>query len=437
VRRWLYVVGGLGVAGLIAYTLRPQPIAVDLATVERGPLQVTVDAEGQTRVRDRYVIAAPVEGELQRIDLEEGSPVAAGATIAQIDPLPLTSQVEANRARRRAVEAQLAGVDTQRPKPEALNQAETRIRAAQAQANQAQARVQEAESALDQAERDRDRMATLYAQGAIARQELEAMELAVTQRQQELTTARQQIAVAQADIQAAQANLAVLTAEQQDPDYLVDVYNAEIAALDAELASLADDTRRTTITAPSAGQVLSVLEPSARYVAAGTPLLSVGNPSSLELVIDILSTDAVRVAPGNPIDLERWGGDQTLPATVRQVEPSAFTKVSALGVDEQRVNVIADFVDPAVPLGDGFRVDAHIVVWQSEDVLTVPISALFRCDPDWCAFVSDQGRAQRRQVTLGPRSDFAAVVEAGLDPGEQVILYPDDQIEAGVRVVGR
>ncbi|MEO1068218.1 MAG: biotin/lipoyl-binding protein, partial [Cyanobacteria bacterium J06638_6] len=146
-RRWLYGLGGLGVAGLIAYTLRPQPIAVDLATVERGPLQVTVDAEGQTRVRDRYVVAAPVEGELQRIDLEEGSPVTAGDTIAQIDPLPLTSQVEANQARRRAVAAQLAGVDTQRPKPEALNQAETRIRAAQAQANQAQARVQEAESA--------------------------------------------------------------------------------------------------------------------------------------------------------------------------------------------------------------------------------------------------------------------------------------------------
>ncbi len=436
-RPWLYGLGGLGLAGLIAYTLRPQPIAVDLATVERGPLQVTVSAEGQTRVRDRYVVASPVEGELQRIDLTAGDAVTAGATVARIAPLPLTSQVEATQARRRAVQAQLAGVDTQRPKPEALRQAETRIWAARAQVNQAQAQVTEAEAALAQAQRERDRRATLYAQGAISRQDLETLELAVTQRRQELETARQQVTVAQADGQAAQANLAVLTEEQQDPDYLLAVYRAQMAALDAELANLTDEARRTTITAPAAGRVLDILEPSARFVAAGTPLLTVGDPNSLELVIDILSTDAVRVSPGDRVELDRWGGDKTLQAIVRQVEPSAFTKVSALGVDEQRVNVIADFVDPAAPLGDGFRVDAQIVVWQSDDVLSVPISALFRCDIDWCAFVNEQGRAQARPVTLGPRSDFAAVVESGLSPGEQVILYPSDQIEAGVRVKGR
>jgi HlyD family secretion protein len=335
------------------------------------------------------------------------------------------------------VQAQIAGVDTQRPKPEALAQAETRIRAAQAQVTQAQAQVTEAEASLVQAQRDRDRMASLYTQGAIPRQDLEAMELAVTQRQQALATARQQVAVAQADVQAAQANLAVLTAEQQDPDYLVDVYQAELAALDAELASLTDDARRTTITAPAAGRVLEVLEPSARFVAAGTPLLSVGDPSGLELVIDILSTDAVRVSPGDAVQIDRWGGDENLQAIVRQVEPSAFTEVSALGVDEQRVNVIADFTDPAVALGDGFRVDAQIVVWEEENVLTVPISALFRCDTDWCAFVVENGQAQRRVVAIGPRSDFAAVVEAGLAEGDQVILYPGDQIEADVRVRGR
>ncbi|MFQ4134929.1 efflux RND transporter periplasmic adaptor subunit [Nodosilinea sp. PGN35] len=436
-RPWLYGLGGLGLAGLIAYAVRPQPIAVDLAPVERGALQVTVGAEGQTRVRDRYVIAAPVDGELQRIDLTAGDAVAAGAIVARIDPLPLTSQVEATQARRRAVQAQIAGVDTQRPKPEALAQAETRIRAAQAAQGQAEAQVSEAEAALVQAQRDRDRMATLYSQGAIPRQQLEAMELAVTQRQQALETARQQVAVAVADVQAAQANLAVLTAEQQDPDYLVDVYEAELAALDAELASLTDDARRTTIPAPAAGRVLQVLEPSARFVAAGTPLLSVGDPGGLELVIDILSTDAVRVSPGDAVQIDRWGGDENLQAIVRQVEPAAFTEVSALGVDEQRVNVIADFTNPAVPLGDGFRVDAQIVVWASDDVLTVPISALFRCDIAWCAFVEQDGRAQRREVAIGPRSDFAAVVESGLSEGEQVILYPGDQIEADVRIRGR
>lgn len=436
-RPWLYGLAGLGLVGLIIYAVRPQPVAVDLAPVERGSLQVTVNAEGRTRVRDRYVVATPVAGELQRIPLNTGDRLETGAIVAQLDSLPLTSQVEAVQARRRSVEAQLAGVETQRPKPATLTQAETRIQAAQAQAAQAQARVRELEAAVTQAQRDRDRMAILQAQGGIARQDLEAMELAVTQRQQELETARQQVSVAQADIQAAQANLAVLAAEQQDPDYLLDVYRGELAALDAELTSLASDARRTTINAPAPGQVLEILEPSARYVAAGTPLLTLGDPTSLELVIDILSTDAVRVTPGDPVFLDGWGGDATLEATVRQVEPSAFTEVSALGVEEQRVNIIADFTDPTVPLGDGFRVTAHIAVWQGDDVLKVPISALFRCETAWCTFVEEGGRAQRRHVTIGPRSDFEAVVESGLTAGEQVILYPGDQIETGVRIRGR
>ncbi|HIK46629.1 MAG TPA: HlyD family efflux transporter periplasmic adaptor subunit [Leptolyngbyaceae cyanobacterium M65_K2018_010] len=443
-RRWWYGLAGLGLVGLVAYGLRPQPIAVDLATLERGPLQVTVKAEGQTRVRDRFVVAAPVDGELQRIALKVGDPVAPGATLAQIDPLPLTTrvastqaQLRATQAQLRAAQAQLDGVETQRPKPAALNQAETRIQAAQAAERQAQARVQEAQAAREQAQRERQRLENLYAQGAIARQTLESAQLAETQRQQELETARQQVAVAQADLQAARDGLTVLRAEQRDPDYLVEVYQAQIAGLEAELANLADDARRTTITAPTAGQVLQVMEPSARYVAAGTPLLALGNPGDLELVIDILSTDAVRVSPQDTVRVERWGGDQMLTATVRRVEPSAFTEVSALGVDEQRVNVIADFEDPNIPLGDGFRVEAQIVVWESPDVLKIPISALFRCDTDWCTFVHEAGRAQQRRLTLGPRSDFEAVVESGLAAGEQVVLYPGDKIEAGTRITGR
>ena len=235
-RPWLYALGGLGLAGLVLYAMRPQPVAVDLATVERGALQVTIDAEGQTRVRDRYVVAAPVDGELQRIALKAGDPITVGATVAQIHPLALTSQVEAKQAQRRATEARLNGVETQRPKPAALNQAETRIRATQAQVVQAQARVTEVTAALAQADRDRDRMATLYAQGGIARQDLETLTLAVTQRQQDLAAAQQQVTVAQADQQAAEEALAVLIAEVSDPDYLVDVYEAELAAIDAELA---------------------------------------------------------------------------------------------------------------------------------------------------------------------------------------------------------
>lgn len=268
---WLYGLGALGLVGLIAYGMRPQPLEVDLATLERGPLQVTVNAEGQTRVRDRFVVAAPVDGELQRVSLQEGDPVQAGTVVAQIAPLPLTSQVQSTQAQLQALQAQLAGVDTQRPKPAALNQAETRVRAAQAQVGQAQAQVSQAQATWEQAQRERDRLAQLHRQGAIARQDLEVAQLAETQSRQALETARQQVAVAQAEVQVARDALAVLIAEQRDPDYLEEVYQAQIAGLEAELASLADDARRTTITAPASGQVLTIQEPSARYVAAGTP----------------------------------------------------------------------------------------------------------------------------------------------------------------------
>lgn len=433
----LPILAGLGLTGLIVYALRPQPIAVDLSTVDRGDLQVTVEEEGETRVRDRFVIAAPVEGRLLRIDLDEGDAVEPGMLVAQIDPLPYTTQVQEAQARLRELQAQLAGVETQRPKPAALEQARSRIAAAQAAQQESEARVAQAEAAFEQAQRDRQRFEQLYTEGAIPQQDFEAAQLEETVRARELDMAQEQLRRAIAEVNAAQENLAILQAEQRDPDYLLEVYRAQIAAVKADLADLTDEARRTEIFAPAAGQVLRVLQESARYVTAGTPLLEVGNASSLELVIDILSTEAVKVEPGDPILIEHWGGEHTLQARVRYVEPSAFTEVSALGVEEQRVNVIADFAEPAIPLGDGYRVEARIVVWQDSQVLKVPVSALFRCKTDWCTFVVDRGRARRRKVRIGPRSDFEAVVNDGLEAGETVILHPTEQIEDGKRVSAR
>ncbi len=436
-RRLAYLGLGVGVIGLIGYGLRPRPLEVDLATVVEQPLQVTVQAEGRTRVRDRFVVAAAVSGELQRLPLEPGDSVQAGDSIAQIDPLPLTSQVQAAQARLRSAQAELAGVDRQRPKSAALSQAQDRIAATQAVEQQAQARVIQAQAALTQAQRERDRTAALYAQGGISRQDLESQQLMVTQRQQDLVAARQTVTQARAEIAEARAAWQVLAAQQQDPDYLIDVYQGQIAALEAELVNLADTARRTTITAPTSGQVLTVLESSRRYVTAGTPLLSLGDPTDLELVADLLSTDAVQVKPGARVRITRWGGEGDLAGRVKRIEPAAFTRVSALGVEEQRVNVIIDLDQPPQPLGDGFQVQLEIVLWETSKALQVPISALFRCQTDWCAFVADQGRAQRRQVKLGRRSQAAAVVESGLTAGERVILYPSDQVAPGTRVRGR
>jgi len=436
-RRLAYLGLGVGLIGLIGYGLRPRPLAVDLATVVEQPLEVTVPAEGKTRVRDRFVVAAAVSGELQRLQLEPGDPVQAGDVVAQIDPLPLTSQVKATQARLRAAQGELAGVDRQRPKPAALAQAQDRIVAAQAAEQQAAARVTQAQASLSQAQRERDRTAALYAQGGISRQALESQQLTVTQRQQDLVAARQAVTQARAETAAAKAAWQVLAAEQRDPDYLLQVYQGQIDALEAELVNLADSARRTTMTAPASGQVLTVLEPSRRYVTAGTPLLSLGNPTDLELVADLLSTDAVQVKPGARVRITRWGGEGDLAGRVKRIEPAAFTQVSALGVEEQRVNVVIELDKPPATLGDGFQVQVEIVIWETAKALQVPISALFRCQTDWCTFVADQGRAQRRQVKLGRRSQAAAVVETGLVAGERVILYPSDQVQPGTRIGGR
>ncbi|PZD70907.1 Macrolide export protein MacA [Acaryochloris thomasi RCC1774] len=437
-KRLPYWLAGLGVVTLIALAFRPSPIPVDLGEVKRGPLQVTVDAEGKTRVRDRFTVAASVSGRLARIDLDPGDPIKGGTVIARIDPLPLNIKVRESQARLRELRAQLAGVETQRPKSAALAQAQAQIQGAIATQQQAEAKYQEAQADLAQTSRDRKRAQDLEKSGAQSRKVREDAELAETQRQQEVKAARNQVEVAAANVAAARKALSVLQAEQKDPDYLQDVYRAQIASTESTLTNLADEARRTAVRAPVGGNVLRVMEESARFVQAGDPLLELGNATQLELAIDVLSTDAVKVKPGASINIEHWGGEQPLQAQVRYLEPSAFTEVSALGVDEQRVNVIANFANPPRSLGDGYRVEAQIVVWEDEDALKVPLSALFRCgDQDWCTFVAEQGKAQRRQVVIGQRSSLEAAVDEGLKAGDQVILHPSEQIKAGQWISNR
>jgi HlyD family secretion protein len=330
-RRWLYGLAGLGVVGVIVLLFRPTPTRVDGVTVTSGDLQVMVEAEGQTRVRDRYIVAAPVDGRLIRIALTEGDPVNATEVVARIDPLPLTSQVTQAQARRVALQAEIAGVDTQRPKDDALAEAEAQITAAQATQQQAEAEVARTLAHWQQAQRDWQRANDLANEGAISTQSQESAALAVTASEQEHRAAQQQLERAIAAVTAAQADRDVLRQEQSDPDYLLDVYQAEIDSIDAELARLADDARRTTINAPAAGQVLRILEESARFVTAGTPLLEIGNPEDLEIVIDVLSQDAVKIAVGDRIQVTQWGGDDTLLAEVQRIEPAAFTRCRPWG----------------------------------------------------------------------------------------------------------
>ncbi|ESA34188.1 rnd family efflux transporter mfp subunit [Leptolyngbya sp. Heron Island J] len=436
VPRWLpYGLAGTSLAVLVGLAFRPAPIPVDIGTVTTAPLQVTIDAEGETRVEDRYVVSAPVDGRLQRIDLEAGDMVEANGMVAQIDPLPLDSRVRTAQARLQELQAELVGVDTQRPKTEALAQAAARLQVAEEDQQARAAEVEETRVALAQARRDRNRAQELEAQGAISRQSREAAELEENRLIQELAADDKRLGSAIANVTAAQEALALLRQEQRDPDYLEDAYRAQIAGVEAELANLVDEARRTAISAPINGTVLRIPDKSARFVQAGDPLIELGNPGELELVIDVLSTDAVKIRPGDSIIVDQWGGAEPLMATVSYIEPAAFTEVSALGVDEQRVNVIATLAEPATSaLGDQYRIEAQIVIWADENVLQVPVSALYRCGESWCVFVVEANRAQPREISIDHRSTMAAEVTEGLSDGEQVVLHPSEELEADRQV---
>ncbi len=437
-----YITAGVVTIALVVWAFRPAPILVDVGTIQRGDLQVTVNAEGKTRVRDRFIIAADTDGHLARITLTEGDAVSAGMVVAQIDPLPLNASVQEALGRLAEWKAQRAGVATQRPKAATVQQAQLRIQADMAAQQQATARVSAAQAAFDQAQRDRDRARQLETAGAVSRSDREVAELNATTKAKELETAVLAAKAAASEVAVASAALTIVQQEQTDPDYLLKVYDARIASTEAELAKLRDDAVRTSIRSPAAGKVLRIRQKSAQFVTNGTPLLDIGNPANLELVIDVLSTDATTIKPGDRIlvdpDSAQRPDPDLIQARVRLVEPAAFTKVSALGVEEQRVNVIGDLLNAAPPLGDAYRIDTKIITWDGRNILKTPISALFRCNQTaWCVFVVETGKAHQRLIAIDHRNDREAEVQQGLQPGETVILHPTEQIKDGRQVALR
>ncbi len=391
VRRGVFwgVVLVIGVAG-IAWLFRPTAVPVDLGEVTRGDLQVTLDHEGQTAVRHRYVVAAPVGGRLMRIDLEPGDAVTTGQTIATIGPdvPPLLD------ARTRTA-------------------AEARVKAADAAVAQARATLAQAESASEQAERERARMARLFAGDAIARSDLDVAETEARVRVEAVAAARAALAAATHEADEARAALTSPAGAGGQP---------------------------VLVHAPVGGVILRRLHESETPVPAGDALVEIANPADLEVIADYLSTDAVQMRPGLRAIVERWGGGGDLAAHVRLVEPGAFTKVSALGVEEQRVNVHLVFDDPAGAwraLGDGYRVETRVVIWSASNVLKVPSSALFRTGDQWTTYVVRDGRADRRPVDVGHDTGLEAEVRSGLNEHDHVILHPSDRVAPGVRVAAR
>ena len=369
------------IAAIVAYALRPEILDTETASVARGPMKVTIDEEARTRVRNRFVIAAPVSGRLQRLTLREGDAVSPGQVVAWIAPMPLDSS-----------SSRIAGAH---------------VRSATALRSEAASRVEQARVALDLAAAVSRRREALYTAGAISNEQRDEAAAAARAAREDLDAARSRLTAASAEVEAARA---------------------------AALPSEGPTARAVPVRSPVRGRVLRIPEASERVIAASTPVLELGDASALEIIADVLSSDAVKIAPGSAVEIVDWGGDRPLTGTVRSVEPSAFTRVSALGVDEQRVNVVVDIVDPPASLGDGFRVEMKATVWESGDVLTIPASALFQRGGAWMVFVVEDGRARERRVDVGHRTGAVAELTGGLREGDRVILFPSDKVSDGVRV---
>lgn len=407
-RRFLLVLLALAIVAVIGYGLMPAPVDADVATVSRGAIRVTVDQDGKTRIRERYVVSAPLAGRLLRIDMDPGEAVVRGETVlASIEPR-----------------------DPDLLDARAIAQAEARVKAAAANLQKMSTLMEETAAGQEYAEAELRRGRESRQQNPLAVSTSEVEERLATYRRQSALADSARYAQEIARFELDQARAALLRSRPVADD-------AQEAGDENAAAGEVDNGWNIIIRSPVDGRVLRVFQESAAVVNAGTRLLEIGDPRDLEVEIDVLSRDAVRIDAGAAVVLEHWGGDEALHGRVRLVEPSAKTKISTLGVEEQRVDVIVDIDDPPSELGDGFRVDARIVIAEADDVLKVPSSSLFRQGDDWAVFQVVDGVAQICQVDVGLQNGLEAEVLSGLDEGDQVVVHPSDEVAAGVKIVPR
>lgn len=388
------IVGIVVVLSLIVIGFIPRPAVVDTAIASRDRLRVIIEEEGRTRVIDRFVISAPISGFMRRIALNVGDEISRDQVVASLEPLRSSVLDPRSRA-----------------------EAEARVSAAKAALLAAEKRVRAAEADAKYAAEEHARLKKLYQSKTVSLERYQLSQTAARRTQANLESAEFAFEVTKHELKAAEAAVQ---------------YSADSAKGDAP--------ETISISAPVKGRLLKIHHESEGVVNAGEALLEIGDPLSLEVAVDILSRDAVRIQPGMKVLFDQWGGEQAIEGVVRTIEPVGFTKVSALGVEEQRVLVICDLTSPVEQwqrLGDGYRVEAGFILWQGDDVLQVPSSALFRHAEGWALFVVADGEALIRQVTVGHRGGLAAQILSGVQQGETVITHPADNIVDGSRVRAR
>lgn len=386
---------GLAIIGALAWALWPAPVSVSSATVQRGPFSETVTEEGRTRLRDTWNISAPIAGYLQRVNLEVGDAVTEGDILFHLEPNPAPALDARSR-----------------------QQAEDNLQAAQARWHASQANLETARADRRFAEAEYQRYRQLHDRNLVSTADLEHRQNQRDRQRALENSAASSVEVSRFEVEAARAMLEIASGQRSQPN----------------------ETPELAIRAPISGLILTRHRCCEGSVVAGEPILELGRPADLEVQVDLLSMDAVRLRPGMPVRFSGWGGD-ILQGVVRRVEPAGFTRISALGVDEQRVPVIVDFseaVDPAdLGLGKGFRIDAEFLIWEDDDVLQIPTSALFRYQGEWAVFMIEEGRAVRRNLEIGRRQGMVTQVLSQLEEGESVINHPGEQVADGVRVSAR
>ncbi|OGQ35164.1 MAG: efflux transporter periplasmic adaptor subunit [Deltaproteobacteria bacterium RIFCSPLOWO2_01_FULL_42_9] len=391
-RRWMPIVAVAAVVvAAIVYGFIPKPVPVAIAKVSRGQLRVAIEEEGKTRVKDRFVISSSVAGYMRRINLEVGGPVAKGGVIFEIEPLRSSVLDPRSRA-----------------------EAEAAVSAAEAALNAAQENARSAAAEAGYAIKKFERSKKLYDEGYISKEMFDQIEAEAKQKEANRLSAEAAVNVARFELDKASSTLRYSASEGGE-----------------------NHARVVAIRSPVNGRVLKIHHKSEGVVNAGDAIIDIGDPQTLEVTVEVLSSDAVKIKPGTPMLFERWGGDLPLTGKVRVVEPAAFTKVSSLGVEEQRGLVIADIT--SIPeswqrLGDSYRVEAGFILWEGKDILQIPASALFRYENGWAVFIFENKLAYLRKVEVGHRNGLAAEIISGLADGDVVITHPDESIKDGARV---
>jgi HlyD family secretion protein len=395
-RRKLLIIISIAVVFLAtAYGFLPKAVDVDLADVKRGKLQVTIEEEGRTRLKDRFVITAPTAGYLVRVKAKAGDVVKKGQVVIVLEPLRSATLDPRSRA-----------------------EAEATVMAAQAAQNAAIERESASAADAEYMEKRLERLKNLYAKGSIAKDQYDQIEAETKKARAVQRSSKAAVDVSRSELERAKALL---------PNY-------------ASAKKLTSDNK-VYVSTPITGNIFRIYKESEGAVNVGEPLMEIGNSKNLEIRVEVLSSDAVKIRKGTTMFLKRWGGEETLEGVVRVVEPSGFTKISSLGVEEQRVLIIADITSPAEmwrSLGDGYRLEAHFVVWEGDNILQVPTSSLFRVGKDdWAVFVEENGKARQRIVKIGQRNGLAAEITTGVKEKEKVIAHPDDSVKDGTKIKPR